>query len=88
MPCYVVSYELKQPRTQYLDFIEALKSYDSWAQVLDATWVVVSDRTAVEVRDHLAEFLDTGDGIFVQESGRESAWQDVRCDNQWLRDQL
>jgi hypothetical protein len=88
MPCYIVSYELKQPRAQYLDFIDALKSYDDWAQILDSTWAVVTNKSAVEVRDQLWEFLDPDDGIFVLESGSEAAWQDVRCENQWLRDTL
>jgi len=88
MPCYIVSYELKQPRREYVDFVSAIKSYDDWAQLLDCTWAIVSDKSAVEIRDQLWELLDPDDGIFVIESGREAAWQDVRCDNQWLRDKL
>jgi len=88
MPTYIVSYELKQPRREYVEFISAIKSYDDWAQLLDSSWAIVSDRSAVEIRDHLWELLDPDDGIFVIESGHEAAWQDVRCDNQWLRDKL
>lgn len=88
MPCYIVSYELKQPRREYVDFIGALRSYDDWAQLLDSTWAIVSDRSAVEIRDDLWELLDPDDGLFVIQSGDEAAWQDVRCDNQWLRNAL
>ncbi|RMH13208.1 MAG: hypothetical protein D6701_12550 [Gemmatimonadetes bacterium] len=88
MPCYLVTYELKQPRHRYVEFMRELKSFEEWAQILDATWAVVSPLSAVEVRDHLWQFMDPDDGIFVIESGREAAWQDVRCENQWLRDHL
>ena len=40
---------------------------------------------AAYIRDRIWEFLDPDDGM---ESSREAAWQDVRCENQWLRDNL
>jgi hypothetical protein len=88
MPCYIVTYELKQPRREYMDFIGAIKSYDEWAQVLESTWAIVTDAPAVEVRDHLWELVHPDDGLFVVESGRDASWKDVRCENQWLRDHL
>ncbi len=88
MPLFIVSYELKQPRKHYVDLILALKSYERWAQILDSTWAVVSNQSAAEIRDELWDMLDPDDGIFVLESGREAAWQDVRCENKWLRDHL
>lgn len=88
MPCYIVTYELKQPRRDYIEFISAIKSYHDWAQLLDSTWAVVTDDSAVEVRDHLWALVDPDDGLFVIESGKDAAWQDVRCENQWLRDHL
>lgn len=88
MTSFIVSYELKQPREHYVDLILALKSYERSAQILESTWAVVSDKTAAEIRDELWDLLDPDDGIFVLESAREAAWQDVRCENQWLRDYL
>lgn len=88
MPSYIVTYELKQPRREYVDFINAIKSYEDWAQILDSTWAIVTDASAVEVRDHLWDLVDPDDGLFVIESGRDAAWQDVRCENQWLTDHL
>jgi hypothetical protein len=88
MACYIVTYELKQPRRDYVDFIHAIKSYAEWAQLLDTTWAIVTDNSAEEIRDHLWELLDASDGLFVVEAGSDAAWQDVRCDNTWLRDHL
>lgn len=88
MPLLIVSYELEQPRKHFVDLIPALKSYELSAQILDSTWAVVSGKTAAEIRGELWNLLDPDDGIFVLESGREAAWQDVRCENQWLREHL
>ena len=88
MPCYIVTYELKQPRREYVDFINAIKSYDDWAQILDATWAIVTEHSAVEVRDKLWSLVDPEDGLFIVESGGDSAWEDVRCENKWLREHL
>ena len=88
MRCYIISYELKQSRAVYVDFFDALVSYPENAQIFENAWAVVTEGSAADVRDRLWEFLDPDDGIFVLESSREAAWQDVRCENQWLRDHL
>jgi hypothetical protein len=88
MPCYIVTYELKQPRRDYVEFIGAIKSYRDWAQILDSTWAIVTEDSAVVVRDHLWGLVDPDDGIFVVEAGGDAAWEDVRCQNRWLRGHL
>ena len=88
MRCYIISYELKQPRAAYIDFCSELRSYHANAQILEHVWAVVTDGSAADIRDRLWELLDPDDGILVLESSREAAWQDVRCENQWLRDNL
>ncbi len=88
MPCYIISYELKQPRASYIDFSTEIKSYRANRQIFDHAWAVVTDDSAADIRDRLWELLDPDDGIFVLKSSREAAWQDVRCENQWLRDNL
>lgn len=85
---YLVAYELKQPREQYNELMAVLKSFDDWAQLLDSIWAIRTDLGAVEVRDRLWEVMDPDDGLFVLKSGREAAWQDVRCDNEWLKGNL
>ena len=87
MPCYVVSYDLRKSR-DYESLYEAIKSYGSWAHVLESTWAIVTDKTHVEVRDHLLEHIDDDDGIFVVKSGGAGAWHSVLCQNKWLKDNL
>lgn len=85
---YLVAYELKQPREHYVELMKLLKSFDDWAQLLDSTWAIRTELAVVDVRDQLWEVMDPDDGLFVVESGRVAAWQDVRCENQWLKDNL
>ncbi|HEX6367542.1 MAG TPA: CRISPR-associated protein Cas2 [Longimicrobium sp.] len=87
MACYIISYDLRRQRN-YDELYKAIKSYGTWAHVLESTWAVVTTKTAVEVRDHLAGHVDSDDGLFVVKSGTEAAWRKVNCTNEWLKDHL
>ena len=87
MTCYIISYDLRKQRN-YDQLYEAIKSYDTWAHVLESVWAVKSPKSAVEVRDHLAKYLDADDGLFVIKSGTEAAWRGVICKNDWLKDNI
>lgn len=88
MSCYIIAYDLKRPGQQYSELYEAIKSYRRWARINDSVWAVVTDNKAKEVRDHLGSYIDKNDSIFVLKSGVEAAWRNVRCRNEWLKDNL
>lgn len=87
MPCYIISYDLRNRRV-YDPLYEAIQSYATWAHILESSWAVVTSRSAQEVRDHLADFIDSDDGIFVSLSGGEAAWRNVLCNNAWLKERV
>jgi len=87
MACYIISYDLRKERS-YSDLYEAIKSYSRWAHILESTWAVTSDDSAVKVRDHLSLYIDEDDGLFVIKSGVEAAWRNVLCKNDWLKEHL
>ncbi|PYG00174.1 CRISPR associated protein Cas2 [Georgenia satyanarayanai] len=79
MTTYLVTYDLTAPGRNYDDLYEAIKSYGTWAHVVESVWEICSDTTtAAHVRDHLGQFLDGNDKIFVTVVGRESAWRGLR----------
>lgn len=88
MPAYLISYDLGQPGRNYDGLTSAIKTYGAWAHVTESTWVVVGDTTALHVRDHLAQYLDRNDRLFVLRSGTEAAWSNVLCKNEWLKKNL
>lgn len=85
--CYIINYDLKKSK-DYESLFTAIKSYGTWAKILKSCWAVVSERSAVEIRDHLLRVMDSDDGIFVVKSGREAAWKNVECSDSWLKENL
>ena len=88
MACYIVSYDLRNPGRNYEDLYERLKSYRKWAKLTESTWAIVTESSAVEVRDHLKYVLDENDRIFVIKSAGVAAWSNSICRNEWLKDNL
>lgn len=88
MACYVISYDLRQPRRNYDDLYAAIKSYGTWARINESFWAIVTSSSAVQVRDYLAQFMDSDDRLFVMKSGREAAWQHAICEDAWLKKNL
>lgn len=87
MACYLISYDLRKAK-DYERLYDAIKSYGTWAHVLESSWAVETDKTATNLRDHLAEFIDSDDGLFVVKSAGEAAWRNVLCKNEWLKEHL
>ena len=58
--------ELRQARRQ-------ADSYDSWWHHLDSTWLIKTNRSAVQVRDELKPLIDSNDELLVIEVTSDSA---------------
>lgn len=71
MAAYLISYDLRKEinSQDYTTLIEQIKSYGTWAKVLESTWIVVSQKSASEIRDELSRYMDSNDGLFVLKSG-------------------
>lgn len=76
MATYAIGYDLHPSRGEtYEELIEAIKNVGgNWWHHLDSTWVVVSDKTAVQIRDSLKPHLKTDDQLLVVRLTREGAW--------------
>lgn len=87
MACYIVSYDLKKG-SDYEPLYAAIKAFGTWAHITESTWAVVTEKSAVQLRDHLATFIQQSDRLFVVKSGTEAAWRNSMCDNEWLKKHL
>lgn len=85
--CYIVSYDLASGG-DYERLYNAIKEYGIWAHITESTWAVVTEYSAVQVRDDIEQHLSEGSRIFVVKSGVEAAWQNVICRNDWLKKHL
>ncbi len=89
MKCYIVSYDLKSGSNfDYQRLYDAIKGYETWAHINESLWAVVTDQTAIQVRDNLKQYIDQGDSLFVLKSGVEAAWAKVICHDEWLKKYL
>lgn len=85
---YIISYDLKgrdEDSESYKELIQRIKSYRYWGKLMLSTWIVVSTHNAREIREHLEEFLDDEDRLFVAPIGKPAAWKNVIARTDWLK---
>ena len=68
MPCYLVSYDLRSPGRNYEELYNRLKSFRKWGKITESTWAILSESSAVQVRDYLSYVLDENDRLAVVHS--------------------
>ena len=76
MACYMIGYDLNSPGQDYIELVEAIEHLGtkSW-QCLNAAWLVVTDKTAVEIRDELKLYVDRNDELLIAELSGHAAWR-------------
>jgi len=84
---YVISYDLRGQRN-YEELYQAIRSYGTWSRIVESTWAIVTDSSAVQIRDNLTQYLDRDDGIIVIRAKHEAAWKDALSTNEWLKKNL
>lgn len=90
MASYIISYDLVKSKSEdYVALFDAIKKLGKWGRVVESTWVVVSEMSAVQIRDALTEhLLDSNDRIIVVQSANVGAWRNIICSNEWLKANL
>ncbi|MFD0882969.1 hypothetical protein ACFQ08_00085 [Streptosporangium algeriense] len=63
----LVGYDLKKPGQNYAGLITYLKSQSSWWHALDSSWIVITDLSAVRLRDGIKEYIDANDVVLVMD---------------------
>ena len=80
-------YDLRKIR-DYSSLYNAIKSYGTWAKITESSWAIVTDQTAIQVRDFLLNSIDGDDRLFVAKYGGAAAWQNVIAKNEWFHQNL
>ena len=89
MATYMIGYDLNRPLQDYAELIDAIKTYGTWWHQLDSTWLVVTEDTAVQIRDKLAPYLDANDELLVAKVSAPAAWRGFNDKgSQWLKENL
>lgn len=92
---YIVAYDLKNLKRNYDDLIKELQSFGTWWHQTGSMWIIVTSKTTSEVRDYLAQFIDSSDKLFVAQirknwaavgfSSEEYDWMKSIPDTSWNR---
>ena len=90
MSNYMIGYDLNRPGKDYPNLIEAIKKVGSnWWHCLDSTWIVVTAKTAKQIRDELTPHIDKSDELLVAGMNNEAAWIGFETDcSNWLLSNL
>ena len=88
MNSYIISYDLMAPNKDYSSLISAIKSYGTYAKVLESCWIIKSNDSSSTIRVYFSSYMDSNDRIFVAKLTGEASWQNVLCTNDWLKGNL
>jgi hypothetical protein len=91
MTTYIVGYDLTHKDSHdYTNLIDALKSsFSNWWHHLDSTWVIVTNYSAVQVRDILQPHMHRDDKLLVVQSASIGAWFGFNENGStWLKENL
>lgn len=89
MACYIVTFEVKSIEA-IKQLHASLETYSGYCPIHPKCWAILTDKKAVEVRDHLMGAIKKGDYLFVIRSGTEAAWNTTYGEehSQWLKKNL
>lgn len=87
MATYLISYDLIGPNRDYKAVAEHIRStYGTRAKPLESVWLVVSDKSAGEIRDALQEHIDDNDMILVVRVAKGWGTRKIpKATNDWMR---
>ena len=92
---FIVTYDLKKPDRDYEDLVKGLKSFGTWWHQTGSAWLIVTNKSTLEVRDYLKQFIDSNDQLFVAQlqknwaasgfTSKEYDWLKTLPDTSWSK---
>ena len=94
MATFMIGYDINSEGSNYSSTNSALiekirDAFPTWWHHLDSTWLVVTDKSASEIRDKLKPCLDNDDELLVMKSAGVGAWCGFnKTGSNWLKNNL
>ncbi|BCZ24860.1 hypothetical protein MYSE111917_16585 [Mycobacterium senriense] len=89
MSGYIVSYDLSAPGRDYASLFSYLKSFPYHAHLLESSWAIITDKSAMEVCNEILAHIDSNDHVMVNEVTRNTAWFGLPAPvSEWLQKYL
>jgi len=74
---YLICYDLDKPGQDYTDVIAALEKLGA-QRIQYSVWLLYAPAlTAIQIRDHLAQFIDGNDRLLIVGLQNLAAWQNL-----------
>ena len=81
----IITYDLYKPGANYELLLRKIKSFGPWAKLGGSSYLIITSKTPVEVRNVLQEALDRNDKLFVSVCPPPSAWYGLPEDvSKWI----
>ena len=92
MATHLIGYDIHPAKGEtYENLFEGIKSLGAWWHHLDSTWLLISNLTAVQIRDQLKAHLPASDDqlLVLTVSGDAGAWYGFNdSGSKWLKNNL
>lgn len=86
MKTYLVGYDLMKKGQDYTSLHEEIKKFGTWCHLLDSTWIIKSNLTALQIFDKLSLKIDNNDKLFIARLEGQSAWVNLGNEiSDWLK---
>ena len=91
MAIYMIGYDLRPSKDEsYDELFAALETIGTgYWDCLESTWLIMTEKTAVQIRDEIAQHIKPDDRILIMRYGEGAAWLGFQQECQtWLEDNL
>lgn len=91
MEIYIVTYDLRKELSaeSYNSLVSLIKEEGVWACLGESSYLIQSNRTAVELRDRFKTVLDSDDMLYVGRVTAPAAWTGYSTTiTNWIKSKL
>ena len=90
MRVYQINYDLTNPGQKYDELYKRIKDVKlDGGRPMQSMWMITSNHTAEQIRDHLLGALDSNDKLMVNVATAPAAWYGLSAEwSGWLLTQL
>ncbi len=86
---YIISYDLRSPGQNYENVHGVIKNYHSWAKLGGSAYIILTNETAIQIRDKIRAVIDANDQLFVGAVNAPAAWVGMGDEvTEWLMSNL
>lgn len=85
----IITYDLMTPGKNYEALLQRIKGNNAWAKLGGSSYLIITENSPTQIRDHLKSVLDVNDKLFVSVINTPAAWTGLSEQvANWIRNNL